>query len=182
NQAAIIFALSIVFVYFLLAAQYESYLIPFSILLSLPLGVMGAYLTTQFTGLQNNIYFQIALIMLLGLLAKNAILIVEFALQRRRQGESILDAAIDGAESRLRPILMTSFAFILGLMPLVLANGVGAAGNRSIGTGAVGGLFVGTVFGVFVIPILFILFQWLQEKLTGVPEAAKEKINIEENN
>ncbi len=169
NQAAIIFALSIVFVYFLLAAQYESYLIPFSILFSLPLGVMGAYLTTQFTGLQNNIYFQIALIMLLGLLAKNAILIVEFALQRRRQGVSILEAAIDGAESRLRPILMTSFAFILGLMPLVLANGVGAAGNRSIGTGAVGGLFVGTVFGVFVIPILFILFQWLQEKISGDP-------------
>ncbi len=181
NQAAIIFMLSIVFVYFLLAAQYESYLIPFSILLSLPLGVMGAYLTTQFTGLQNNIYFQIALIMLLGLLAKNAILIVEFALQRRRQGASILDAAIDGAESRLRPILMTSFAFILGLMPLVLASGVGAAGNRSIGTGAVGGLFVGTVLGVFVIPILFILFQWLQEKVTGVPEAAKEKTKTEEN-
>ena len=169
NQASLIFMLSIVFVYFLLAAQYESYLIPFSILLSLPLGVMGAYLTTQFTGLQNNIYFQIALIMLLGLLAKNAILIVEFALQRRRQGESILDAAIDGAESRLRPILMTSFAFILGLMPLVLANGVGAVGNRSIGTGAVGGLFVGTVLGVFVIPILFIFFQWLQEKITGKP-------------
>ncbi|MGB7395603.1 MAG: efflux RND transporter permease subunit, partial [Pricia sp.] len=174
NQATIIFLLSIVFVYFLLAAQYESYLIPFSILFSLPLGVMGAYLTTQFAGLQNNIYFQIALIMLLGLLAKNAILIVEFALQRRRQGETILNAAIDGAETRLRPILMTSFAFILGLMPLVLASGVGAAGNRSIGTGAVGGLFVGTVFGVFVIPILFIFFQWLQEKISGPPQAVAD--------
>ncbi|MGB3773959.1 MAG: efflux RND transporter permease subunit, partial [Leeuwenhoekiella sp.] len=181
NQATLIFMLSIVFVYFLLAAQYESYLIPFSILLSLPLGVMGAYISTQFAGLQNNIYFQIALIMLLGLLAKNAILIVEFALQRRKQGESILDAAIDGAESRLRPILMTSFAFILGLMPLVLANGVGAVGNRSIGTGAVGGLLIGTVIGVFVIPILFILFQWLQEKITGVPEAAKNATSTEEN-
>lgn len=182
DQASLIFILSIVFVYFLLAAQYESYLIPFSILLSLPLGVMGAYLTTQFTGLQNNIYFQISLIMLLGLLAKNAILIVEFALQRRRQGESILDAAIDGAESRLRPILMTSFAFILGLLPLVLANGVGAAGNRSIGTGAVGGLLVGTVFGVFVIPILFILFQWLQEKITGDPTIDKNSKKLQENN
>ncbi|MGB6153943.1 MAG: efflux RND transporter permease subunit, partial [Pricia sp.] len=180
NQSTTIFILSLVFVYFLLAAQYESYLVPFSILFSLPLGVMGAYLTTQFTGLQNNIYFQIALIMLLGLLAKNAILIVEFALQRRRQGETILDAAIEGAESRLRPILMTSFAFILGILPLALASGVGAAGNRSIGTGAVGGLLIGTVFGVFVIPILFILFQWLQEKITGDPSQKKIE-NTEQN-
>ncbi|TLP80935.1 efflux RND transporter permease subunit [Maribacter sp. ACAM166] len=170
NQTTTIFLLSLLFVYFLLAAQYESYLIPFSVLLSLPLGVFGAYFTTQMAGLQNNIYFQIALIMLVGLLAKNAILIVEFALQRRREGISILDAAVQGAESRLRPILMTSFAFILGLMPLVLASGVGAAGNRSIGTGAVGGLLIGTVTGVFVIPILFIFFQWLQEKISGAPK------------
>ncbi len=172
NQTTTIFLLSLVFVYFLLAAQYESYLIPLSVILSLPLGVFGAYVVTQFAGLQNNIYFQIALIMLLGLLAKNAILIVEFALQRRRQGESILDAAVHGAEARLRPILMTSFAFILGLMPLVLASGVGAAGNRSIGTGAVGGLLVGTITGVFVIPILFIFFQWLQEKIGGNKKSA----------
>ncbi len=170
NQTTTIFLLSLLFVYFLLAAQYESYLIPFSVLLSLPLGVFGAYFTTQIAGLQNNIYFQIALIMLVGLLAKNAILIVEFALQRRRKGVSILDSALQGAESRLRPILMTSFAFIFGLMPLVLASGVGSAGNRSIGTGAVGGLFIGTVTGVFVIPILFIFFQWLQEKISGAPE------------
>jgi HAE1 family hydrophobic/amphiphilic exporter-1 len=174
NQTSIIFMLSLVFVYFLLAAQYESYLIPFSVILSLPLGVFGAYFITQLTGLQNNIYFQIALIMLLGLLAKNAILIVEFALQRRRKGESLVDAAINGAEARLRPILMTSFAFILGLMPLVLANGVGAAGNRSIGTGAVGGLLIGTILGVFVIPILFVFFQWLQEKISGAPQQAVE--------
>jgi len=161
------------FVYFLLAAQYESYLIPFSVLLSLPLGVFGAYISTQFAGLQNNIYFQIALIMLVGLLAKNAILIVEFALQRRREGFSIIDAAVQGAEARLRPILMTSFAFILGLMPLVLASGVGAEGNRSIGTGAVGGLLIGTVTGVFVIPILFVFFQWLQEKISGAPDTEK---------
>ncbi len=180
NQTTTIFILSLVFVYFLLAAQYESYLLPFSVLFSLPVGVFGAYFTTQIMGLQNNIYFQIALIMLIGLLAKNAILIVEFALQRRKHGESILDAAIDGAEARLRPILMTSFAFILGLMPLVLSSGVGAAGNRSIGTGAVGGLLIGTILGVFVIPILFILFQWLQEKITGAPTENLEI--IEENN
>ncbi|MEB8328901.1 efflux RND transporter permease subunit [Flavobacteriaceae bacterium KMM 6897] len=179
NQTTTIFLLSLVFVYFLLAAQYESYLIPFSVLLSLPLGIFGAYFTTQMAGLQNNIYFQIALIMLLGLLAKNAILIVEFALQRRRNGASILEAAVEGAEARLRPILMTSFAFIFGLMPLVLASGVGAAGNRSIGTGAVGGLLIGTITGVFVIPILFILFQWLQEKITGVPQP-KNIANSEE--
>ena len=173
NQTTTIFLLSLLFVYFLLAAQYESYLIPFSVLLSLPLGVFGAYFTTQIAGLQNNIYFQIALIMLVGLLAKNAILIVEFALQRRRKGVSILDSALQGAESRLRPILMTSFAFIFGLMPLVLASGVGSAGNRSIGTGAVGGLFIGTVTGVFVIPILFIFFQWLQEKISGAPETSE---------
>lgn len=169
GQAGIIFLLSIIFVYFLLAAQYESYLLPFAVIFSLPLGVAGAYFTTFLMGLQNNIYFQIALIMLIGLLAKNAILIVEFAIQRRRQGLSLTEAAIEGARVRLRPILMTSFAFILGLMPLVLANGVGAAGNRSIGTGAAGGLFFGTILGVFVIPILFVAFQWVQERITGAP-------------
>ncbi|ALM06923.1 multidrug transporter AcrB [Sediminicola sp. YIK13] len=180
DQTTTIFLLSLLFVYFLLAAQYESYLIPFSVLLSLPLGIFGAYFTTQMAGLQNNIYFQIALIMLLGLLAKNAILIVEFALQRRRNGATIVEAAVEGAEARLRPILMTSFAFIFGLMPLVLANGVGAAGNRSIGTGAVGGLLIGTITGVFVIPILFILFQWLQEKITGGAQETKIQANSEE--
>lgn len=169
NQTTFIFILSILFVYFLLSAQYESYLLPFSVILSLPFGVFGAYISTKFFGLENNIYFQIALIMLVGLLAKNAILIVEFALQRRRHGESIVDAAIHGAKARLRPILMTSFAFILGLMPLVLAKGVGAEGNNSIGTGAAGGMLIGTFLGVFVIPILFILFQWLQEKVSSKP-------------
>jgi HAE1 family hydrophobic/amphiphilic exporter-1 len=180
NQTTTIFLLSLVFVYFLLAAQYESYLIPFSVLLSLPLGVFGAYFTTQIAGLENNIYFQIALIMLLGLLAKNAILIVEFALQRRRRGEDLVEAAVHGAEARLRPILMTSFAFILGLTPLVLANGVGAEGNRSIGTGAVGGLLIGTVLGVFVVPILFIFFQWLQEKISGAPKNANQEKELKE--
>ena len=176
GQAVTIFLLSILFVYFLLAAQYESYIIPFAVLLSLPIGIMGAFVTTWLTGLQNNIFFQIALIMLLGLLAKNAILIVEFGIQRRREGMSIVDSAIDAAKVRLRPILMTSFAFILGLMPLVLAGGVGAVGNRSIGTGAVGGLLAGTVIGVFVIPILYMLFQYLHEKISGAPQPSTKQI------
>lgn len=176
GQSVVIFALSILFVYFFLAAQYESYLLPLSVLLSLPLGVAGAYFTTWVSGLENNIYFQIALIMLIGLLAKNAILIVEFALQRRKiHGMSITQSAIDGAKARLRPILMTSFAFILGLMPLVLARGVGAVGNRSIGTGAAGGMLIGTLLGLLFIPTLFIVFQYLQEKITGKPQAALEK-------
>lgn len=167
NQTIFIIILSILFVYFILAAQYESYLIPFSVLFSLPVGIMGAYLTTKFAGLEINIYFQIALIMLIGLLAKNAILIVEFAIQRRKSGLSIVDAAFEGAKVRLRPILMTSFAFIIGLLPLAFATGIGAQGNRSIGMGAVGGLFIGTIFGLLVIPILYIFFQWLQEKISG---------------
>jgi HAE1 family hydrophobic/amphiphilic exporter-1 len=175
NQTVIIFLLVIVFVYFLLAAQYESYLLPLAVIFSLPLGVFGAFFSTKMMGLENNIYFQIALIMLVGLLAKNAILIVEFAVQRRRHGESLVDASINGAKARLRPILMTSFAFISGLMPLVLAKGVGAEGNNSIGTGAAGGMLIGTVLGVFVIPILFILFQWLQEKVSSKPDVETKK-------
>ncbi|MFB9058259.1 efflux RND transporter permease subunit [Mariniflexile ostreae] len=170
NQTTTILILVIVFVYFLLAAQYESYMLPFAVLFSLPLGIFGAFITTKLAGLENNIYFQIALIMLIGLLAKNAILIVEFAIQRRQQGESIYDAAIDGAKARLRPILMTSLAFIFGLTPLVIATGVGSEGNRAIGTGAVGGLLIGTVLGVFTIPILYMLFQWLHEKVSSKPK------------
>jgi len=177
GQAGIIFGLSILFVYFFLAAQYESYLLPFSVMISLPVGVFGAYLTTYISGLENNIYFQIALIMLLGLLAKNAILIVEFARQRRYQGLGLIESAIEAARVRLRPILMTSFAFIMGLMPLVLSTGVGAVGNRSIGTGAAGGMFIGTLVGLFIIPVLFVVFQWLQERVTGVPEAVAARAN-----
>jgi len=120
-------------------------------------------------GITNNIYLQITLIMLVGLLAKNAILIVEFALDRRRQGLPLVQSAIEGAEARLRPILMTSFAFIFGLLPLMLSSGAGANGNRSIGTGAVGGMLIGTILGVFIIPVLFIVFQSLQERITGAP-------------
>ncbi|RZJ64468.1 MAG: efflux RND transporter permease subunit, partial [Flavobacterium sp.] len=167
GQAAGVFLLSLIFVYFLLSAQYESYLVPFSVLLSLPVGIAGAIGFVKLAGLENNIYFQVALIMLIGLLAKNAILIVEFAMQRRKHGMELFESAIEGAKARLRPILMTSFAFIFGLLPLALSSGVGAVGNRSIGMGAVGGMLIGTLVGVFVIPVLFVIFQGWQEKISG---------------
>ncbi len=165
SQTAIIFLLSLVFVYFILAAQYESYILPWAVIISLPLGVVGAYFGQYIFGLQNNIYFQIALIMLVGLLAKNAILIVEFAVQRRMHGESIAMSAINASKARIRPILMTSFAFIFGMLPLVFASGIGSAGNRSIGTGAAVGLLIGTFFGLLAIPVLYAVFQFLQEKM-----------------
>ncbi len=165
NQSIIIFILSLIFVYFLLAAQYESFLLPLSIIFSLPIGIAGSFIFARIMGVENNIYLQISLIMLIGLLAKNAILIVEFALQRRQAGMSIVQSAIEGATARLRPILMTSFAFIFGLIPLVLATGVGANGNRSIGVGAVGGMLIGTMIGILVIPSMYVLFQTLQEKV-----------------
>src|SRR5699024_9469760 len=177
-----VFILVVVFVYFFLSAQYENYLLPLSILFSVPLGIFGAYFSGMMLGIENSIYFQIALIMWIGLLANKAILIVEFAIQRRRLGATILDSAIDGAKARLRPILMTSFAFIFGLMPLVLAPGVGAVGNRSIGSGAVGGLLIGTIFGVIFIPTLFIFFQWIQERISGVPFDEEEIQQIENTN
>ena len=178
NQVAGVFLLSLIFVYFLLSAQYESYVVPFSVLLSLPVGIAGAIGFVKLAGLENNIYFQVALIMLIGLLAKNAILIVEFAIQRRRHGMSLYESAIQGAKARLRPILMTSFAFIFGLLPLALATGVGAVGNRSIGMGAVGGMLIGTLFGVFVIPVLFVIFQGLQERISGKPKQDETESNI----
>lgn len=167
SQTIFIFLLCVVFVYFLLCAQYESYILPLAVLISLPIGLAGVFIFDKIFKVDNNIYTQITLIMLVGLLAKNAILIVEFAVDRRRKGMSIVNAAINGATARLRPILMTSFAFILGLLPLMLSTGVGAAGNKSIGTGAVGGMLVGTLFGVFVIPALFIIFQSLQERVSS---------------
>lgn len=178
TQAAGVFLLSLIFVYFLLSAQYESYLVPLSVLLSLPVGIAGAIGFVKLAGLENNIYFQVALIMLIGLLAKNAILIVEFAIQRRRHGMDLMQAAIEGAKARLRPILMTSLAFIFGLLPLALASGVGAVGNRSIGMGAVGGMLIGTIFGVFVIPVLFVIFQSLQERISGKPFEEKQSDDV----
>ncbi|MGI4751609.1 MAG: efflux RND transporter permease subunit [Janthinobacterium lividum] len=179
SQTIFIFMLCLIFVYFLLSAQYESYILPFAVLLSLPIGLAGAFIFAKIFGIENNIYLQITLIMLIGLLAKNAILIVEFAVLRRRSGESIVQSAIDGSVARLRPILMTSFAFILGLVPLMFASGAGAAGNRSIGTGAVGGMLIGTLFGVFVIPILFIIFQSLQERISGKAVPVTEEAVLE---
>ena len=167
TQSVYIFLLSLAFVYLLLSAQYESYLLPFAVLLSMPVGLSGVYIFAKMFNIGNNIYMQISLIMLIGLLAKNAILIVEFALGRRRKGMSLIESATEGAKARLRPILMTSFAFVFGLMPLMFATGAGAYGNRSIGTGAIGGMLIGTVLGVFVIPGLFIIFQALQEKIRG---------------
>ncbi|MCZ8091189.1 efflux RND transporter permease subunit [Flavobacterium sp.] len=183
GQTIFIFMLCLIFVYFLLAAQYESYVLPFAVLLSLPVGLAGAYIFAFFFNVSNNIYLQITLIMLIGLLAKNAILIVEFSAEARRKGWSIKQAAIQGAGARLRPILMTSFAFILGLLPLMLAQGAGAIGNKAIGTGAIGGMLIGTILGVFVIPVLFIVFQGLQERISGKPKTIlpESELEAEEN-
>ena len=167
TQISLIFILSVIFVYFLLAAQYESYILPFAVILSVPTGLLGVFLLIGFAGIENNIYVQVGLIMLIGLLAKNSILIVEYAVQRRRTGMPLVEAALEAATLRLRPILMTSFAFIAGLLPLVRANGASALGNRSIGTGAVGGMLTGILLGLFIIPVLFVIFQHLQEKLSG---------------
>ncbi|MFS4470784.1 efflux RND transporter permease subunit [Chryseobacterium sp. T20] len=164
NQTVYIFAICLLFVYLLLAAQYESFLLPMPVLLSLPTGIFGSYIALVAAGLDNNIYAQVALVMLIGLLAKNAILIVEFAVARNKQGFDIVPAAIEGARQRLRPILMTSFAFVAGLIPLCIASGAGAIGNRSIGTAAAGGMLIGTIFGLVVIPGLYIFFAKLENK------------------
>lgn len=165
NQTVYIFGLCVLFVYLLLAAQYESLLLPFPVLLSLPTGIFGSYFALLVVGLENNIYAQVALVMLIGLLAKNAILIVEFAIARANEGFGIAESAIEGAKLRFRPILMTSFAFIAGLIPLCIASGAGAVGNRSIGTAAAGGMLIGTVFGLIIIPGLYIIFAKMQNAL-----------------
>ncbi|WP_276481093.1 efflux RND transporter permease subunit [Paraflavitalea pollutisoli] len=167
GQTGFIFLLSIIFVYFLLAAQYESYILPLAIILTIPTGVLGVYAFIGWAGIEANIYVQIGLIMLIGLLAKNAILIVEYAVQRRRAGMGLIESALEGSRLRLRPILMTSFAFIVGLLPLIWTHGASAKGNASIGTSAVGGMLTGVVLGVFIIPVLYVIFQYLQEKVTG---------------
>ncbi|GAB3511457.1 efflux RND transporter permease subunit [Spirosoma knui] len=164
DQAIYIFAICLVFVYLLLVAQYESLFLPLPVLLSLPTGVFGSFLFLQMLGLQNNIYAQVSLVMLIGLLGKNAILIVEFANQRQKEGLPIIEAALEGAVSRLRPILMTSFAFIAGLIPLCIASGAGAMGNRSIGTAAAGGMLTGTLFGLILIPGLYVFFAKLAQR------------------
>jgi len=163
NEALYVFLIVLAFVYFVLAAQYESFIIPLAVVLSLPVGVFGSFLLLKLMGLENNIYAQIGLIMLVGLLGKNAVLIVEFAVQKRQQGETILNAAIEGARVRFRPILMTSFAFVAGLIPLITATGAGAIGNRTIGSSALGGMLFGTVFGVIIIPGLYFIFGTLAD-------------------
>ena len=163
NESLVVFVIVLAFVYFVLAAQYESFIIPFAVVLSLPVGVFGSFLLLKMMGLENNIYAQIGLIMLVGLLGKNAVLIVEFAVQKRSQGETILNAAIEGAKVRFRPILMTSFAFVAGLIPLISATGAGAIGNRTIGASAMGGMLFGTIFGVIIIPGLYFIFGSLAD-------------------
>ncbi|GAB4053943.1 efflux RND transporter permease subunit [Spirosoma litoris] len=174
NQAIYIFAICLVFVYILLMAQYESVFLPLSVLLSLPTGIFGSFFFLYLMGLQNNIYAQVALVMLIGLLGKNAILIVEFASQRQKEGLPIVKAAIEGAVSRLRPILMTSFAFIAGLIPLCMATGAGALGNRSIGTAAAGGMLTGTLFGLVIVPGLYVFFAKLAERFQTNPPTDDE--------
>lgn len=164
NQAIFVFIICLIFVYLLLCAQYESFLLPLVVILSLPSGIFGSYLFLQLAGLENNIYAQVAMIMLIGLLGKNAILIVEFANQRQKEGHSALRAAQEGATARLRPILMTSFAFIAGLIPLCISTGAGSMGNRSIGVASAGGMLVGTVFGLIVVPGLYVIFAKMAEK------------------
>ncbi|WP_424045041.1 efflux RND transporter permease subunit [Prevotella denticola] len=165
NSTAMIFILCFVFVYLILSAQYESYILPLAVILSIPFGLAGAFIFTMLFGHSNDIYMQISLIMLVGLLAKNAILIVEFALERRRTGMAIKYAAILGAGARLRPILMTSLAMVIGLLPLMFASGVGHNGNQTLGAAAVGGMLIGTLCQVFVVPALFSVFQYLQERI-----------------
>jgi len=168
STTAIVFALCLVFVYLLLSAQYESYILPLVVIFSIPFGLAGSFIFAKFMGMENNIYLQIALIMLIGLLAKNAILITEFALQRRKSGMSITWSAVLGATARLRPILMTSLAMIIGLLPLMFASGVGANGNKTLGGGAVGGMLIGVICQIFVVPGLFVAFEYLQEKIKPI--------------
>lgn len=178
NSTGIIFALCLVFVYLILSAQYESYILPLAVVLSIPFGLAGAFIFTQLFGHNNDIYMQISLIMLIGLLAKNAILIVEFALERRRTGMAIKYAAILGAGARLRPILMTSLAMIVGLLPLMFASGVGHNGNQTLGAAAVGGMLIGTICQVFVVPALFVIFEYLQEKFKPIVFADEDNQEV----
>ena len=175
NSTALIFLLCFVFIYLILSAQYESYILPLSVVLSVPFGLAGAFLFTSMFGHANDIYMQISLIMLIGLLAKNAILIVQFALERRETGMAISWSAVLGAAARLRPILMTSLAMVIGLLPMMFASGVGKNGNQTLGAAAVGGMLVGTLIQIFVVPTLFVIFQSIQEKISPL------KFDDEEN-
>jgi HAE1 family hydrophobic/amphiphilic exporter-1 len=175
DQAVYIFIICLIFVYLLLAAQYESFLLPLPVILSLPTGIFGAFISLKLLGLENNIYAQVSLVMLIGLLGKNAILIIEYAIIRQKEGRSVFEAALEGATERLRPILMTSLAFVAGMIPLVMASGAGAIGNRSIGTAAAGGMLIGTLFGVIIIPGLYVLFASMIKIKRPDPIPVKEE-------
>ena len=181
NSTALIFVLCFIFIYLILSAQYESYILPLAVVLSVPFGLAGAFLFTQIFGHSNDIYMQISLIMLIGLLAKNAILIIQFALERRRLGMAISWSAILGSAARLRPILMTSLAMVIGLLPMMFASGVGKNGNQTLGAAAVGGMLIGTICQLFVVPTLFVIFQSLQEKLSPLKfeDAENEDVTTE---
>ncbi|HEX7691227.1 MAG TPA: efflux RND transporter permease subunit, partial [Sediminibacterium sp.] len=182
NEAIYIFLICLGFVYLILSAQYESFILPLSVILSLPAGVFGAFFLLKVLGLENNIYAQVAMVMLIGLLGKNAVLIVEFAAQKHKNGATVLQAAIEGSVVRFRPILMTSFAFIAGLIPLVLASGPGKIGNRTIGSAAAGGMLFGTVFGVIIIPGLYYLFGMIAEKRLLVKDEDENPLTEEIDN
>jgi multidrug efflux pump subunit AcrB len=167
-------------IYLVLSALYESFLVPFAVILAVPIGLMGSFLFAKVMGLENNIYLQTALIMLIGLLAKTAILLTEYAAERRRAGMSLVSAALSAAKARLRAILMTALTMIFGLFPMVVAHGVGANGNISLGTGAVGGMIIGTIGLLFVVPVLFIIFQYLQEKITPMQFERTDDWQIQE--
>nr|WP_288933353.1 efflux RND transporter permease subunit [uncultured Allomuricauda sp.] len=179
NESIYIFIVVLIFVYLVLAAQYESFLLPLAVILSLPVGVFGSFMLLKFMGLSNDVYAQIGMIMLVGLLGKNAVLIVEFAVQKHREGMPILEAAIEGSKQRFRPILMTSFAFIAGLIPLVVASGAGAIGNRTIGGSALGGMLIGTIFGVLLIPGLYYVFAKMAEGKSLIKDEHDEPISEE---
>ena len=171
GQSTVIFIMSLVFVYFILAGQYESYILPLAVILSIPVGIFGVFLVLGLTGIENNVYVQVALIMLIGLLAKNAILIVEFAVQHRKSGHTLIESALIAAKMRLRPIIMTSLAFVAGLIPMSMATGPSAQGNHSISISAASGMVSGVVLGLLIIPVLFVIFQRLHERFTGIPVA-----------
>jgi len=181
GQTIAIFGLCLLFVYLLLAGQYESYILPLAVMLSIPTGVIGAFLGIKAIGFDNNIYVQVGLIMLIGLLAKNAILIVEFAVQRRKSGLSIVESALEGAKARLRPIIMTSLAFIVGMIPLMLSAGGMASGNKSISVSAAMGMLSGVVLGIFVIPILYMMFQFIDEKISSKKASVSQNLPSNEN-
>lgn len=167
----------LIFVYLVLAAQYESFLLPLSVILSIPVGLLGSFVLLKGMGLANDVYAQVGMIMLVGLLGKNAVLIVEFAVQKRENGMSVLDAAIEGAKVRFRPILMTSLAFVAGLIPLVFAHGAGAIGNRTIGGSAMGGMLFGTFIGVIIIPGLYYIFGMIADGRNLIKDETHESLS-----